>query len=138
MDPTEIGAALANSFLYLFHPDSKRFQLRIAGEKLVEAHNGRFSKGMFLEDILPIDLIKITTRRWAFCVETPAVMIIRRDIGDQTVVERIVTPVRDGDEMFVFGTSYYQNPQSTKNPYRVDKISQFALAMPLTAIPLTG
>lgn len=136
IDPTDMPRTLSKSFLYEYDEVNNKFYLRIAGEEVLFAHDGRHRKGAELEDNIPKDLVYITRARWAFCVNEPAVMLIRREFEGTIYSERIVLPVIQDETRFIFGVTIYQNPGGLDNPYRVDQLSRFAVALPVEKIQL--
>ena len=110
---------------------NNKFYLRIAGEEVLFAHDGRHRKGAELEDNIPKELAHITRARWAFCVNEPAVMLIRREFEGTIYSEKLVLPFIQDEIRFIFGVTIYQNPGDFDNPYRVNQLSRFAVAVPV-------
>lgn len=136
IDPIDIPRTLSKAFLYEYDGVTNKFYLRIAGEEVLFAHDGRHRKGAELEDNIPKDLVSITRARWSFCVNEPAVMIIRREFEGTIYSERLILPIAQNETRFIFGVTIYQNPDGLDNPYHVDQLSRFAVALPVEKIQL--
>jgi hypothetical protein len=113
IDPTAIGAILANVWMCDFLPAERRFRMRLAGEEIHRLY-GRNIAQCFFEDIIVPGLRGDVIRRYLRIVEEPAAMHCGGHIylasERSQVGERIVLPLLDdgGAMTHVIGASIFR------------------------------
>jgi len=132
--PLSLGKLLKRTFLYEYVSQHENFFLQVAGEDILDAHNGHHRRGAALDDNIPPMTFAVTKRRWTFYVNKPAVMFIKREIGNTTYSRRIVVPVVDGSRSYILGATEYLGTERGPNPFHVDEPSNYAVALSLESI----